>query len=220
MQALDYIDSNIPYLKAEDSIQFALDMMVANAVTEMPVLNNRKYLGMIDDDMLFNIENQDQTLGNLQLENSSIFVYETEHVFELIKKMIETGLFTMPIVDLNNDYVGIANSKSVLTKLGNNSSLTEPGGMLVLEMNKADYSLSEIARIVESSDALILNCFISSQQNVSQIEVTLKLNKSDLAEVISSFERYEYIVKAAYHQSGESSDTLHKYESLMHYLNM
>lgn len=220
MQAIDYIDADIPFLKSSDTVQFALDMMVANAVTEMPVLQERKYLGMVDEDMLYNFDNSDVQLGEVQLEHANIFAYEGEHVFELIKKMIEHNLFLMPIVGIDNEYAGIANAKSILKKWGNNSSLTEPGGMLVLEMNKSDYSLSEIARIVESSDALILNCFISSHADVSQIEVTIKLNKSDLKEVIASFERFDYTVKAAYHEAGNADDIQHRYESLMHYLNM
>ncbi|MEZ5006922.1 MAG: hypothetical protein R2728_02960 [Chitinophagales bacterium] len=220
MQAVDYIDTNIPYLKANDSIQFALDIMAGNSLTEMPVLKGKKYIGSISEDVLLNIDNSNIKIGTLPLENESIFIYETQHIFELIKKMIETQMYLMPIIDVKDNYIGIANSTSILTKLGNSSSLMESGGMLVLQMNKTDYSLSEIARIVESNDALILNCFISSQIDINQIEVTLKINKKDLEDIVASFERYEYNVKAAYHQSSSADDVLEKYESFMHYLNM
>lgn len=220
MQAVEYIDANIPYLKANDTVQFALDIMAGNNLTEMPVLKGRKYIGSISEDVLLNIENAAIKVGALPLDNNIIFTYSTEHIFELIKKMIETQMFLMPIIDLEEHYIGVATAASILTKFGNSSSLMESGGMLVLQMNKSDYSLSEIARIVESNDALILNCYISSQVDINQIEVTLKINKSDLEDIIASFERYEYNVKAAYHQSSNADDMLEKYESLMHYLNM
>lgn len=220
MQAYEYIDPNIPYLKASDTVETALDIMAGNAVTELPVISEKKYIGMISEDNLLNMPDMQASIGAMPLDHAEVFINEYEHVFELIKKMIESNVFIMPVIGDEDQYTGIANAESVLRKLGSSSALTEPGGMLVLEMNKSDYSLSEIARIVESNDAQILNCFISSNHNVSQIEVTIKVNKTDLEDVIQSFERYEYSIKASYHQSSAAGDIQQRYESLMHYLNM
>ncbi len=220
MQAIDYIDADIPYLKDTDTVQFALDVMAGNAITILPVVSNWSYLGLVEEDFLLNIDNGNIPLGNFEFENANIAVIDEQHVFELIQKMIETNTFSMPVLGADKRYIGMANAESVLRKLGNTSSLTDPGGMIVLQMNKNDYALSEIARIVESNDALILNCYISSNENISQIEVTLKISKADLNDVIASFERYEYTIKAAYHQSSTREDLQHRYDSLMHYLNM
>lgn len=220
MQALDYIDADIPYLKDTDTVQFALDVMAGNAITTLPVVSDWDYLGLVEEDFLLNIDDGSTPLGNFEFENVSIAVFDHQHVFELIQKMIESNVFNMPILSADKRYIGMANAESVLRKLGNTSSLTDSGGMIVLQMNKNDYALSEIARIVESNDALILNCYISSNENISQIEVTLKISKSDLNDVIASFERYEYTVKAAYHQSSSRDDLQERYDSLMHYLNM
>jgi len=220
MQAIDYIDPDIPFLKDSDTIQFALDLMAGNAMTDLPVVRDRKFLGIISDDVLLNLEDLSTPIGNLPLDQSNAFILEDEHVFELIRKMIEQNLYTMPVISRDGEYIGITNTQSIIRKLGSNSSLIEPGGMIVLEMNKTDYSLTEIARIVESNDALILNCFISSHENISQIEVTLKINKTDLEDIIVSFERYEYVVKASYHQSSHKEDLQQRFDSLMHYLNM
>jgi len=220
MQAIDYIDPDIPFLKDSDTIQFALDLMAGNAMTDLPVVRDRKFLGIISDDVLLNLEDLSTPIGNLPLDQSNAFILEDEHVFELIRKMIEQNLYTMPVISRDGEYIGITNTQSIIRKLGSNSSLIEPGGMIVLEMNKTDYSLTEIARIVESNDALILNCFISSHADISQIEVTLKINKTDLEDIIVSFERYEYVVKASYHQSSHKEDLQQRFDSLMHYLNM
>jgi len=220
MQALDYIDADIPYLKDTDTVQFALDVMAGNAIASLPVVSDWNYLGLVEEDFLLNIDDGSIPLANFGFENSNIAVFDHQHVFELIQKMIESNVFNMPILGEDNRYIGMANAESVLRKLGNTSSLTDSGGMIVLQMNKNDYALSEIARIVESNDALVLNCYISSNQNISQIEVTLKISKADLNDVIASFERYEYTVKAAYHQSSNRDDLQQRYDSLMHYLSM
>jgi len=220
MQAFEYIDPDIPFLKDADTVQFALDLMAGNALTDLPVVIDRKFAGIINEDILLNLENMSAPIGSLPMDQTNTFILENEHVFELIRKMIEQNIYTLPVVGRDGEYIGISTSESIIRKLGSNSSLMEPGGMIVLEMNKPDYSLTEIARIVESNDALILNCFISSHENISQIEVTLKINKTDLEDIIASFERYEYVVKASYHQSSHKEDLQQRYDSLMHYLNM
>ena len=220
MQAYEYIDSDIPFLKDSDSVHYALDIMSANGVNELPVVMNRRYMGMITEDVLLNFEDLSVSIYPSPLERSKTHIHEEEHVFELIKKMIETNVFALAVISSDDSYVGMTNAKSIIKKLGSNSSLMEAGGMIVLEMNKTDYSLTELARIVESNDALVLNCFISSHENINQIEITLKINKTDLADIIASFERYDYIVKASYHQSSQSDDLQERYDSLMHYLNM
>lgn len=220
MQAIEFIDADIPFLKDTDTVAFALELIAGNPASDLPVVRNRKYMGMISEDILLNVPKQTTKIGTLQLEYSGNFILETEHVFELIKKMIAENRYMMPVASVKTEYAGIADTQSIIRKLGTNSSLMEPGGMIVLEMNKSDYSLTEIARIVESNDALILNCFISSQKNVSLIEVTIKISKPDLEDIIQTFERFDYTVKASYHQSSRAEDLQHRYDSLMHYLNM
>lgn len=220
MQAIECIDTDIPFLKDTDTVSFALDLMAGNGYADLPVVGDRRYLGTISEDVLLNLEDDSLLIGSLRLEHQETFISEREHIFELIKRMINKNLFVMPVLTIEEEFAGMANARSIVKKLGENSSLMETGGLIVLELNKSDYSLTEISRIVESNDALILNCFISSRENLSLIEVTLKINRTDLEDIIQSFERFEYTVKAAYHESTHQEDLQHRYDSLMHYLNM
>lgn len=220
MQATDYIDFDVPFLKETDTVGFALDLMSGNAVTELPVVIAGKFSGMISEDALLNAEDPEASVGALPLTAAELFAREDDHFFEIIRKMTETDRYSLPVLRAGMEYLGISTAKSVLRRLARNSSLLEPGGIVVLEMGKPDYSLHEIARIVESNDALILSTFITGKQETGLIEVTLKINKTDLEDVIASFERYGYTVAAAFHQSGRQDDVQQRYESLMHYLNM
>lgn len=220
MQATDYIDYDVPFLKDTDPVGFALDLMSGNAVTELPVVTAGKYSGIISEDALLNVPDPDTAVGSLPLTGADLFAREDDHFFEIIRKMTETERYSVPVLRGDMEYLGISTARSVLRRLARNSSLLEPGGIVVLEMGKPDYSLHEIARIVESNDALILSSFITGKQETGLIEVTLKINKADLEDVIASFERYGYIVAAAFHQSGRQDDMQQRFESLMHYLNM
>jgi len=79
--------------------------------------------------------------------------------------------------------------------------------------------MSEIAQIVESNGARILNSFITEVNENEVIKLTLKLNVLNIAPIIQTFERYEYTVAMIYNYSENNDDLSDRYDSLMRYLN-
>ena len=86
-------------------------------------------------------------------------------------------------------------------------------------MSNNDYSLTEIASIIESNNTKILSSYIISKPNSTNIEVTIKLNKQDITAIIKDFERRGYKVNASYKEEESDGDFLERYESLMRFLN-
>ena len=126
----------------------------------------------------------------------------------------------IPILDDDENYLGCTTVHHLMTLIANTGSIKENGGILVLEMARSDYSMSEIAQIVESNDARILSSYIMSSPDSTNIELTLKLNKIELDRIIRTFERYDYIIKASFQKSNENDDMQFRYDSLMNYLNL
>jgi len=79
--------------------------------------------------------------------------------------------------------------------------------------------MSEIARIIEESNAKILSSYITSVPDSTKMELTIKVNKNEIDGIISDFERFEYKIMASYQESGSQEDMMQRYESLMRYLN-
>ena len=96
----------------------------------------------------------------------------------------------------------------------------EPGSIVILEMNTRDYSLSQISQIVEGNDAKILSMHINAHRDSTKIEVTLKINKEELAPILQSFGRYNYTVKATFHQNNLNVDLKKRFEEFIHFLNI
>jgi hypothetical protein len=99
--------------------------------------------------------------------------------------------------------------------------MDQPGGIIVLEMVERDYSLSQIAQIVESNNVKVLSMYITSPSDSIRLEVTLKVNATDLLSVIRTFERYNYDVKT-WVSTNDSIDQFYseRFDLLMKYLNM
>jgi len=101
------------------------------------------------------------------------------------------------------------------------TALKNPGGIIVLEINNNDYSLAQIAQIVEGNDAKILSTFITSHPNSTKLELTLKLNVTDLTSIHQTFNRYNYTILGSYMKHDEEEDLLEdRYNLLIKYLNM
>ena len=94
------------------------------------------------------------------------------------------------------------------------------GGIILLEVPINDYSMIEIARIVESNGAQILSCYSTPISNTSELKVTLKVNVSDIEAILQTFYRLNFKVTASYNQSEHVSNIQERYASFMKYLEI
>ena len=99
-------------------------------------------------------------------------------------------------------------------------SLNNPGALLVLEMESKAYSFTEINKIIESNDAQItqLNTYTDPETGIMQ--VTIRLNKLEISDIISSFQRYEYNIKYYFGEELYENELKDNYDHLMNYLSI
>ena len=100
------------------------------------------------------------------------------------------------------------------------SAIEENGGLIILELNINDYSLAEIGQIVESNDSKVLSSYVTSHSDSTKLELTIKINKTNIADIIQTFNRYGYTVKASYQDSDYSDDMKDRLDYLMNYLKI
>jgi len=99
-------------------------------------------------------------------------------------------------------------------------SVNNPGGIIIIELNVIDYSLTQISNIVESNDALIIASFVQTIPNSTRMQVVLKVNNSDIGKILQTFTRYEYNIVASFGEDMIDDILQDRYELLMRYLNM
>jgi hypothetical protein len=63
-----------------------------------------------------------------------------------------------------------------------------------------------------------LNSFADPETGLSQ--VTIKLNKLEVSDIINSFQRYEYNVKYYFGEELYENELKSNYDNLMHFLNI
>jgi CBS domain-containing protein len=220
MIAKQLISNLIPPLKTSDTGEQAISWMQEFNVNHLPIVNNEQFLGLISEDDILDMSDLFEPIGNYSLSLFRPFVKEGMHIYEVIKVACELQLTIIPVVDKAETFLGVITLQSLVNYFGNLNGIKDNGGILVLEMNKSDYSLSEIGRIVESNNTLVLSSHVSSSSDSTKIEVTLKLNASDLKHVIATFERFEYTILASYQEAEYNDQLKDRFDSLMNYLNI
>lgn len=220
MIAKQLISREIPALALQQTGKDAFYALSECHVKHLPVTDGGRLVGVISEEDIFN-HRLHEPLSEYDFSVLRHFsVAEDDHVFEVMRVMGENRLTIIPVVDAEGQYLGLVSQNDLLRSFANTTSFAEPGGILVLEMPARDYSLAEIARLVEEEDAKILSSFVSSELQSEHIEITLKLNRHDLGRVMASFERHEYEVKEFYDETEHSDSLRERYDSLMAYLNI
>jgi CBS domain-containing protein len=221
MLAKDLISDVIPSLHTSDSGQKALYWMDIFRISHLPIVNNVDFLGLISDKDIYDHNMAEEPIGNHNLSLFSPFVTYDQHIYEVIELCSELQLSIVPVLDHENKYMGAITLSDLMHYFADVSSLKQPGGIIVLDLNANDYSLSEIAQIVESNDAKILSLYITSPAETTKMEVTLKINRKDLTSIIQTFIRYNYIIKASFMDENDLNSLYeNRYESFMKYLSI
>ncbi len=218
MRAEDLITEEIPPLLHSDSGEKALSWMEEFKVSHLPVLKSGNFVGVISESDLLDQTNLEQSLDKLFQHLPRPFALAGDHIYQVLARIAEHKLSLIPILDTKENYLGCVSVHHLLTLVANTGSIKENGGIIVLEMAQTDYSMAQIAQIVESNDARILSSYIMSSPESTNLEVTLKINTIELDRIIRTFERYDYVIKASFQKSNADEDLKFRYDALMNYL--
>ncbi|MDB5282896.1 MAG: domain containing protein [Bacteroidota bacterium] len=220
MIAPDLISDLIPPLHVEDSGEHALMMMQEFNVSQLPVLEGSKYVGLITMDEIINLKHLSQPLKSFQLPVRKPFVLNKAHIFDIMKAALDFNVRVVPVVDDQSEYLGLISAESCLRAFAVLNSVKDTGAIIELEIPVSDYSLSEVARIVEDNDANILCFYTNIRQEDSMMQLTLKVNTTEVSAMIASFERFDYEVKDIYNDVDNTEELKDRYDSFMRYLNV
>jgi predicted transcriptional regulator len=218
--ARELITDGILPLKTSDTGKTALSWMEDYKLSHLPIVNNEKFLGLISEMDIYELNNFNEPLGNHTLSLKKPFVYEHQHIFDVLKLVNALRLTLIPVLDDENNYTGAITLQNLLSKTAELLSLDKQGGLIILEMSINDYSLTEIANIVESNGVKVLNMVVMNHPESTLIDVVLKLNTNEPGGVIQTFERYDYQVKAVIDEEFDKDELKERYNSLMKYLNI
>ena len=123
-----------------------------------------------------------------------------------MKDFIEQQIQSQSLSFNTDNFLGLSNTENSL---------------IVIECSLIDYSLTDIARIVESNNAHVMNLFVLPIVDGNTLLISIKLNLIDVSPVLMSLERFNYKIVYYLMKEGVVTDT-HKerLDELLYYLDM
>lgn len=220
MLAEELIVDNIPPLKPSDSGELALQWMDEFKISNISVVDNGVFLGTISENDVLGMNNLGDRVGNFRELLNPAFVKKDQHVFEVIKVVNDHHLTIVPVLDHKDIYQGSITIGQLMRIIADMPVANNPGAVIVIELASYDYSLQTIAGIIEENNAKILGTFITSHEDSTKLQLTIKINIKETGAIISSLQRHDYTITYFQEDASAADDLQDRFDSFMNFLNI
>jgi predicted transcriptional regulator len=211
---------NIPLYKFDS---FAFNEKIASLIetsnqygfTHLPIVEKGIYRGMIRTDDIIDVENQEDRLEKHAYLMEKLYLSDRMNWTEILSILMRNEANVMGVLDLSGKFIGIKLLDDIISLIGEKHFINKEGYVLVINKLTADFSISQIAQIVESSNAKILGILVNKSDTNTEIEV--KIQTDDINDVIQTFRRYDYNIISQFEEDmhlqelKDHSDFLRKY---------
>lgn len=220
MLTRELLSQTLPYLRLQDKVFQALELMNENNVTHLPIVEGEKFIGLVSEGDLLQTDNDHSRLEDLQQSFSDVSVKGEDHFLRAVQLAAENALSVVPVLGEDSELIGTVAYNELLKFSSEFMSLSEPGGLIVLEMETNQYSFSEISKIAEANDSQITQLNTSNDAETGMMQVTIRINKPEVSDIVAAFQRYEYTVRYFFGEELYVNDLRSNYDNLMNYLKI
>lgn len=220
MLTVELINNNIPRLQLQDNVGKALLLTNDFRLSHLPVISEEKFLGLISEEDLMDAGDEKTTIEFLEKNFINASVPDNVHFLNAVNICVQYETNIVAVVNNESEYAGVITSQDLLKTLCNFAGANEIGGIIVIEMERSQFAISEISRIVESNDCTIMHLNTVANSITGLLTVTLHINKREIAAIISTFERYEYDVIYFFGNEKFENEIDTNYKHLMNYLDI
>jgi acetoin utilization protein AcuB len=220
MLTFQLINTAIPRLQLQDSVGKALQLINDYRLTHLPVVSEEIYLGLLSEEDLLDVEEEKITVEALQSTFNLVCVNENEHFLTAVNCCNQYDTTVVPVVTKDKNFLGVITTTDLLKALGNFTGTNEIGGIIVMERERIQFSISEISRIVESNDATILHLNTTTHPETGMLTISIHLNKKEISSVVATFERYDYTILYSFGDEKFDNEIDTNYKHLMNYLDI
>jgi hypothetical protein len=221
MQAYEFINNLIPPLKLSDKSGKALSWMEEIRTDILPVVDQGNFLGLIREEMIFDQNNAEKLISEIQMDNQNCWVYSDKHIYDVLRVGAEQHSNVVAVLSREKAYLGVVTMEDSIAAFADSLSIQSQGSVLVLSLYMTDYSLSEISRIVETENTKVLSSFITSDPlDDTKIKLTLKLDKPELRHIKATLERFGYKILDHYQEESGISSEEDRIGNLLRFLDI
>jgi predicted transcriptional regulator len=220
MLTFELINHSIPHLTISDTIGKAWQLFDEwPEFSHLAVTGHGKFTGLIGKKEIEEF-NELTTLDSLPAFAITQAVAHNEHFLSAVNFCNRFHTAVIPVINEENEFIGCITSSDLLMHLGNFTGAASIGGIIVLEIERSHFSISEISRIAESNDAVILHLNTTTHTETGLLTITVHLDKKDVSDIVATFERYQYTITGYFGSEKFEKEIQSNFLHLMNYLDI
>jgi hypothetical protein len=178
-----------------------------------------RYLGMVNVDVL--VAEKEVRLEKIRTSILPLTaIREDRHLYEILRYYSESESDILPVIDKDQRCLGVITRRSLLHAMNQMLSVQHEGAVVVLSVVPGRYLLSDIIRVIESSNAAVLGIQSVYSAASSEIFLHIKINTGIIRSVLSGLERFNYKIDSYYMRKDNHDDLDMRYKNLMSYLDI
>lgn len=220
MLSKEYISDSLPYILTSDSGQKALEIMEDLWLTELPVVEEDKFLGLLKSNDIYDENLFEKKIKQITHKLYPISITENTHIFEAIKIMNLYNLSLLPVTK-NDNYIGAITNSQIIQKLSKTITISEQGYYIRFELEKKDFSLTQIANIIENNNGYVLGFFIDKFDEEGTILVYFKIATQEIDDITQALDKYNFNYKVINQNSEQINEVYNdRLENLLKFINI
>ena len=210
--------SSLDPLSTANTVGEALVELAENHVGHLPVLTPAGALdSVVAEAALRAHPDPDAPIGAL-VAGEPLSIGPDTHVFDAAHLLRQHALSVLPVLNEDGSYAGLVVRQDVFAQLAHMLATEEPGAIVVLDVARADFSLGQVAQLIEQNGVRILSVSTEDDPGAGRVRVTLKLNVTDTARVRHLMAHHNYSVEAVFDEA--SSDLEERAAAFLRYLEV
>lgn len=214
----DFLNNDLRPLDNGETAGTVQDFFADYSFSHFPVVEAGVYLGSLSAEDAETFASQ-KTISEYRYALEPFFARTNMAWLDVLEVFARYNTNVVPVLDENNQYVGYYELADVMRFFNDTPFLKEPGGIIVLRKGLMDFSMSQVAQIVESNNGKILGLFISGADTDS-VEITVKISLGGMNEIIQSFRRYNYEILSEHNEDNYINGLRERSDYLDRYLNI
>jgi hypothetical protein len=221
MLTLAYLSYDFPVLKLTDSIQKAMKAFHSQDLTNIAVLDGKKYVGNITEELLANSTHPDGKLSALTSYFKDYSLEADEDLFASLPLFEKSQFKLIPVVNDAQEWQGYISLNTVGEAIALNGFNGQDGGIIYIPFHIQHDSFSLIARIIEENRGLITrSCMLRNSKDALGLpELMVQIQTEQFSGIIQGLERHGVIINKAYMFGKREAADHERFDLLMKFLN-
>lgn len=214
----DYITNDYKALDSQETIADVQDFFMDVPFSHFSVLNEGIYIGSIAADDIDTFDS-DKKVADYKYALEGFFARNNMIWLDVLEVFAKNHTNVVPVLNEENAYLGYYELEDIVKFFHETPFLREQGGIIVIKKSMQDYSMSQIAQIVESNNGKLLGLFVS-EADVENVQITIKIALGAMNDIIQTFRRYNYEIVSEHHEDNYLNNLKERSEYLDKYLSM